>query len=102
MEASKTRQFLRYWHPYRNATSIEGEIENIEKDRVLEELKVLEELASFQVAKVVDKEGWLPTVCPTCDHQLSINHGDGYYSLDDMANFCPLCGQRLDWCNFNN
>lgn len=34
-----------------------------------------------------------------CGHDFSVHHGDGYYSVPykNRTNYCPDCGQALDW-----
>ena len=42
-------------------------------------------------------ERWIYTLCPSCKFDMSKHHGDGYYSIPKKHNFCPDCGQKLDW-----
>ncbi len=51
------------------------------------------------IPKRVDVQKWIYTECPNpnCDYELSIHHGDGYYSIEHKPDFCPACGQALLW-----
>jgi hypothetical protein len=51
------------------------------------------------IPKRVDIQKWIYTKCPNpnCNYNLSIHHGDGYYSIEDTPSFCPKCGQALLW-----
>lgn len=51
------------------------------------------------IPKRVDVQKWIYTECPNpnCNYELSIHHGDGYYSIEDEPSFCPNCGQALLW-----
>ena len=51
-----------------------------------------------QIAKKVKIEQWIYTKCD-CGYEFSRHHGDGYYSipLEKKTNYCPNCGQKLDW-----
>lgn len=40
---------------------------------------------------------WCSKTCQTCGCELSIHHGDGYYSDDISLDVCPKCRQSLDW-----
>lgn len=51
-----------------------------------------------QIPKKVIEERWIYTRCD-CGHEFSVHHGDGYYSIpyEEKTNYCPDCGQKLDW-----
>ena len=51
-----------------------------------------------QIPKKVVENRWIYTRCD-CGHEFSIHHGDGYYSIPykQKTNYCPNCGQKLDW-----
>ena len=51
-----------------------------------------------QTPKKVDVKRWIYTQCE-CGYEFSKHHGDGYYSIpyDKQTNYCPNCGQALDW-----
>ena len=51
-----------------------------------------------QIPKKVKTEQWIYTKCD-CGYEFSKHRGDGYYSipLENKTNFCPNCGQKLDW-----
>lgn len=51
-----------------------------------------------QIPKKVVENRWIYTRCD-CGHEFSIHHGDGYYSIPykQKTNYCPDCGQKLDW-----
>lgn len=51
-----------------------------------------------QIPKKIKIEQWIYTKCE-CGHEFSIHHGDGYYSVpyENRTNYCPNCGQKLDW-----
>lgn len=51
------------------------------------------------IPKRVDVQKWIYTECPNpnCDYELSTHYGDGYYFIEHKPNFCPNCGQALDW-----
>ena len=34
--------------------------------------------------------------CPTCERRL-INNLDGEWIAGEKSNYCPCCGQRIDW-----
>ena len=51
-----------------------------------------------QIPKKVKIQQWIYTKCD-CGYEFSKHHGDGYYSipLEKKTNYCPKCGQKLDW-----
>ena len=51
-----------------------------------------------QMPKKVKIQQWIYTKCD-CGYEFSKHHGDGYYSipLEKKTNYCPKCGQKLDW-----
>lgn len=51
-----------------------------------------------QIPKEVKLEQWMDTKCD-CGHVFSVHHGDGYHSIpyENQTNYCPNCGQKLDW-----
>ena len=51
-----------------------------------------------QIPKKVEIQQWIYTKCD-CGYEFSKHHGDGYYSipLEKKTNYCPKCGQKLDW-----
>ena len=51
-----------------------------------------------QIPKKVKIQQWIYTKCD-CGYEFSKHHGDGYYSipLEKKTNYCPECGQKLDW-----
>ena len=53
-----------------------------------EELKELKYRTQRKVVKITDNDGWKLYECPTCREE-----------LDDLDTFdyCPYCGQKLDW-----
>ncbi len=39
-----------------------------------------------------------PALCPNCHtDEICINLGDGYYKYFTEIDYCPRCGQLLDW-----
>ena len=52
-----------------------------------------------QLPKKVKIKTWCPSRCPSCEHELSEDLGDGYYRHPMFLERCPNpdCGQRLDW-----
>ena len=60
-------------------------------------VKAIEALEK-QVPKKVDIQQWIYTKCE-CGYEFSEHYGDGYYSIpyDKQTNYCPYCGQKLDW-----
>ena len=55
-----------------------------------------------QIPKKVKIQQWIYTKCD-CGYEFSKDHGDGYYSipLEKKTNYCPKCGQKLDWSDTN-
>ena len=55
-----------------------------------------------QIPKKVKIQQWIYTKCD-CGYEFSKHHGDGYYSipLEKKTNYCPKCGQKLDWSDSN-
>lgn len=51
-----------------------------------------------QIAKKIHEEAWIYTKCD-CGYEFSKHHGDGYYTVPyhKKTNYCPNCGQKLDW-----
>lgn len=51
-----------------------------------------------QIPKKVHEEAWIYTKCD-CGYEFSKHHGDGYYTVPyhKKTNYCPNCGQRLNW-----
>jgi len=49
-----------------------------------------------QVPRTPKIEKWSPAYCPSCDRELSVIIGDGYYEHYDQINICD-CGQKLKW-----
>lgn len=47
--------------------------------------------------KDVIVEKWSPAYCPACDEELSELIGDGYYKHYTYLDYCPNCGQILNW-----
>ena len=45
------------------------------------------------------KVHWYRHTTCDCGYIFSKHHGDGYYSVPSTAksNYCPYCGQALDW-----
>ena len=56
------------------------------------------EAVKKQIPKKVEVQQWIYTKCE-CGYEFSEHHGDGYYSIpyDKKTNYCPKCGQALDW-----
>lgn len=68
--------------------------EKIERNNMA--IKALEK----QSAKKVKIEQWTDTKCE-CGYCFSKDYDDGYYSIpvENKTNYCPKCGQKLDWGN---
>lgn len=81
---------------FRKMLRMHGEDMNEEFDIAI---KALEK----QIPKKVVENRWIYTRCD-CGHEFSIHHGDGYYSIPykQKTNYCPNCGQKLDWCEEND
>jgi len=61
--------------------------------------KLAIEALEKQLPKKPLTESYMPTLCPTCEEELSENLGDGYYKISYYLTRCPECGQLLDWEN---
>ena len=69
-------------------------IENITE----EEMTIFLEAKKKQIPKKIKIEQYIYTEC-SCGYEFSKHHGDGYYSVpyENRTNYCPNCGQKLDW-----
>lgn len=58
-----------------------------------EELKELKYREQRKVVKITDNDGWKLYECPTCRED-----------LDELCgfNYCPDCGQKLDWSELDD
>ena len=63
-----------------------------------EALNVAIKALEKQIPKKVHEEAWIYTKCD-CGYEFSRHHGDGYYTVPyhKKTNYCPKCGQKLDW-----
>lgn len=58
-------------------------------------MKECREAMEKQIKKEVIIKPWDPTICPTCNWELSKSLGDGYYKHWKSLRTCPRCGQVL-------
>ena len=51
-----------------------------------------------QIPKKVNIQRYIYTKCD-CGYEFSKHYGDGYYDVpqEKKTNYCPECGQALDW-----
>lgn len=89
---SKRTQLLhKLKHVYSHNTKLVLDVENKDIELIIEGLEK-------QIAKKVKIEQWMDTKCK-CGYCFSKDYGDGYYSVlhKNKTNYCPYCGQKLDW-----
>ena len=77
---------------FRNEWDVNSKTKNAEALDMA--IKALEK----QIPKKVNVQQWICTNCD-CGFEFSKHHGDGYYSIpyEKQTEYCPKCGQRLDW-----
>ena len=101
----KIEQAIRLLHPDTTSEEIaEIEYKNGFRDEQAAVNKINEacEMAckamEKQIPKKVEVQQWIYTKCE-CGYEFSEHHGDGYYSIpyDKKTDYCPKCGQALDW-----
>lgn len=69
---------------------------NIDLGDLQEQLFELEEIASYQLPRVLKAQQYMSTECSRCKYNLSEHINDGYYRVNKVK-FCPNCGQSLKW-----
>lgn len=66
--------------------------------RNIKKFEIANKAVEKQIPKKVKIQQWIDTKCE-CGYEFFKHHGDGYYSipLEKKTNYCPNCGQRLDF-----
>ncbi len=65
-------------------------------------IALVKEAVQKQIPKKVNIQRYIYTKC-NCGHEFSKHYGDGYYDVphENKTNYCPDCGQALDWSEKN-